>query len=137
LKKHGWLMAWLHLLVVLGILSVGCGEHVLYQRFEKNMWSNYIRLNEVKLGMPTSEVLGLMGAPGVREEGDYRGGHYTIFFYLTHSMDFPESNTVRNGYTPLVFKDDRLVGIGKRDYRMAVDRPEEEGSPNLPWKRTQ
>jgi outer membrane protein assembly factor BamE (lipoprotein component of BamABCDE complex) len=130
-------MAWLHLLVVLGMFSVGCGEHVLYQRFEKNMWSNYIRLNEVKLGMPSSEVLGIMGAPVTREEGDYRGGHYTIFFYLTHSMDFPESNTVRNGYTPLVFKNDHLVGIGKRDYRLAVDRPEEEGSPNLPWKRTQ
>jgi hypothetical protein len=54
-------------------------------------------------------------------------------------MDFDESNTVRNGYTPLVFKDDLLVGIGKRDYRQAVDRPEPEGMPagSLPWSRTQ
>ena len=44
-------MAWLHLVVVLGMFAVGCGEQVLYQRFEKNMWSSYIRLNEVKLGM--------------------------------------------------------------------------------------
>jgi len=130
-------MAWLHLLVVLGMFSVGCGEQVLFQRFEKNMWSNYIRLNEVKRGMRTSEVVGIMGEPGVREEGDYRGGHYTIFFYLTHSMDFPESNTVRNGYTPLVFKNDILMGMGKRDYRLAVDRPGEDGAPNLPWTRTQ
>lgn len=129
-------MAWLHLLVVLGMFSVGCGE-VLYQRFEKGMWSSYIRLNEVKLGMPVSEVVGIMGPPAIRESGDYRGGHYTIYFYLTHSMDFPESNTVRGGYTPLVFKNDRLVGMGKRDYRQAVDRPEEETAPNLPWKRTQ
>ncbi len=130
-------MAWLHLLVVLGMFSVGCGEQVLYQRFEKGMWSSYIRLNEVKLGMPVSEVVGIMGPPAIRESGDYRGGHYTIYFYLTHSMDFPESNTVRGGYTPLVFKNDRLVGMGKRDYRQAVDRPEEETAPNLPWKRTQ
>jgi hypothetical protein len=52
-------------------------------------------------------------------------------------MDFPESNTVRNGYTPLVFKDDILMGVGKRDYRLAVDRPGEDGAPNLPWTRTQ
>jgi hypothetical protein len=80
-----------------------------------------------------------MGPPGISESGDYRAGHYTILFYLTHSMDFDESNTVRSGYTPLVFQNDRLVGIGRRDYRQAVDRTESEGVPrgNLPWSRTQ
>jgi hypothetical protein len=130
-------MAWMRLLLVLGVFAVGCGETLLYQRFEKNMWSSYIRLNEVKPGMRTSEVVGIMGPPTIRESGDYRGGQYTIYFYLTHSMDFPESDTVRNGYTPLVFQNDRLVGIGKRDYRRAVDRPEAESAPNLPWSRTQ
>jgi outer membrane protein assembly factor BamE (lipoprotein component of BamABCDE complex) len=130
-------MAWLHLLLLLGMLTTGC-DRVLFQRFDKSMWSNYIRLNEVKMGMTKSEVLGIMGPPGIKESGDYRGGHYTVYFYLTHSMDFEESNTVRNGYTPLVFKNDRMVGIGKRDYRQAVDRPEAEQVPrvNLPWGRT-
>jgi hypothetical protein len=130
-------MAWLHLILVTAMLTAGC-DRVMYQRFEKSMWTNYIHLNEVKPGMTKAEVLGIMGTPGIQEEGDYRGGHYTILFYLTHSMDFEESNTVRNGYTPLVFKDNRLVGIGKRDYRRAVDRPEAEGVPavNLPWSRT-
>jgi hypothetical protein len=130
-------MAWLQLILVLGVLSAGCGEQVLFQRFEKKMWSNYIHLNEVKPGMRTSEVVGIMGPPGTRESGEYRGGQYTIYFYLTHSMDFPDSDTVRGGYTPLVFQNDRLVGIGKRDYRQAVDRPEQETAPNLPWNRTQ
>lgn len=131
-------MAWLHLILLLGTLTVGC-DQILYQRFEKDMWANYVRLNEVKLGMTRSEVVGVVGPPGIKEEGDYRGGHYTIYFYLTHSMDFDESNTVRNGYTPLVFKSDRLVGIGKRDYLRAVDRPVQEGIPSstLPWGRTQ
>jgi outer membrane protein assembly factor BamE (lipoprotein component of BamABCDE complex) len=130
-------MPWLHLVLVLGLFSAGCGE-VVYQRFEKNMWSNYVHLNELKRGMTREEVVGIMGPPGIREDGDYHGGHYVIYFYLTHSMDFEESNTVRNGYTPLVFQDNRLVGIGKRDYRQAVDRPESEGVPkiNLPWGRT-
>jgi len=120
------------------MLATGC-EQVMYQRFEKSMWSNYIHLNELRTGMNKSEVLGIMGPPGIQESGDYRGGHYTILFYLTHSMDFEDSNTVRNGYTPLVFRDNRLVGIGKRDYRQAVDRPEAIEVPkiNLPWGRTQ
>ncbi len=133
-------MAWLNLILVLGILTVGCGE-VAYQRFEKKMWSNYVHLNELRKGMTKTEVVGLMGPPEIKEEGDYRGGHYTIYFYLTHSMDFEDSNTVRNGYSPLVFKNDRLVGIGRRDYRGAVDRmeSESEGMPkgSLPWGRTQ
>ena len=132
-------MSWLPLILILGMLSAGCSEHVLYQRFEKDMWSNFVHVNELHLGMTKSEVLGLMGPPGTTESGDYRGGHYTVFFYLTHSMDFDESNTVRGGYTPRVFKSDRLIGIGKRDYRQAVDRPDAEGMPagTLPWSRTQ
>jgi hypothetical protein len=130
-------MVWLHLVLILGMFGIGCGEPILYQRFEKDMWSNYIRLNQVKPGMRAPEVVGIMGPPAIREEGDYREGHYVIYFYLTHSMDFPDSDTVRGGYTPLVFQNDRLVGIGKREYRLAVDRPVEDVTPNLPWKRTQ
>ncbi|MGO8761656.1 MAG: DUF3192 domain-containing protein [Desulfobaccales bacterium] len=131
-------MAWAYLILALGILTSGCGEQILYQRFDKSMWSNYSHVNELKTGMSKAEVLGIMGPPGSTESGDYRGGYYTVFFYLTHSMDFSESNTVRNGYTPLVFKGDRLIGIGKRDYRQAVDRPEavEPPSGSLPWGRT-
>ena len=123
-------MSWLHLILLLGLLSAGCSEHVLYQRFEKDMWSNYVHLNQVQVGMSKGEVVGIMGQPGTREDGDYRGGRYSIYFYLTHSMDFPDSNTVRGGYTPLVFKDNRLEGIGKLDYRRAVDRPDVGSLPN-------
>jgi Protein of unknown function (DUF3192) len=132
-------MAWAYLILALGILTSGCGEPILFQRFDKSMWSNYSHVNELKLGMSKAEVLGIMGPPGSTESGDYRGGNYTVLFYLTHSMDFDDSSTVRNGYTPLVFKGDRLVGIGKRDYRQAVDRPgaTEVPSGSLPWGRTQ
>ncbi len=125
-------MSWLKLLLLLVMLSAGCTEHVLYQRFDKDMWANYVHSNDLKTGMTRQEVVGIMGQPGIRESGDYRGGHYVIYFYLTHSMDFDNSNTVRGGYTPLVFQNDKLVGIGKRDYRMAVDRPDLEGSSKYP-----
>lgn len=123
-------MPWLHLILLLGLLSAGCTEHVLYQRFEKDMWSNYVHLNEVHQGMSKAEVVGIMGQPATREDGEYRGGRYSIYFYLTHSMDFADSNTVRGGYTPLVFKDNRLVGLGKLDYRRAVDRPDVGSLPS-------
>jgi hypothetical protein len=109
---------------------------MLYPRFEKSMWSTYIHIQDVRPGMEIAEVEGLMGPPGIKEEGDYRGGHYVFYFYLTHSMDYEGGGTVRNGYTPLVFQKGRLVGIGKRAYRAAVDRPEEGETP-LPWKKTQ
>ncbi len=127
-------MSWLYLLLILGMFSPGCGEPILYQRFDKEIWGNFVHFHAVKLGMTESEVAGIMGQPGIREDGDYRGGHYTFYFYLTHSMDFEDSNTVRGGYTPLVFKEDRLVGIGKRDYRLAVDRRDEGKFPGLPWE---
>jgi outer membrane protein assembly factor BamE (lipoprotein component of BamABCDE complex) len=124
-------MSWLKLILVLVTLSAGCSDHVLYQRFEKDMWSNYVRLNDVHVGMTRTEVVGIMGQPTTREDGDYRGGHYVTYFYLTHSMDFDDSNTVRGGYTPLVFKDNKLVAIGKREYRLAVDRPDVGNMPTL------
>lgn len=122
-------MSRLPLILVLAMLTVGC-ENVLYQRFEKDMWANFIHVNELHLGMTRPEVVGIMGQPGIKEGGDYRGGHYVIYFYLTHSMDFADSNTVRGGYTPLVFKNNKLVGIGKIDYRMAVDRPDVGNLPS-------
>jgi outer membrane protein assembly factor BamE (lipoprotein component of BamABCDE complex) len=127
-------MAWLRIILALGILVAGC-DTVLYPRFEKSMWSSYMQLQDLQLGMSMSEVEGIMGPPGIKEEGDYRGGHYVFYFYLTHSMDYEGGNTVRNGYTPLVFQQGRLEGIGKRAYRMAVERPEGAEAPDDPWRR--
>ena len=127
-------MAWLRMILALGILVTGC-DTVLYPRFEKSMWSSYMQLQDLQLGMSISEVQGIMGPPGIKEEGDYRGGHYVFYFYLTHSMDYEGGGTVRNGYTPLVFQQGRLEGIGKRAYRAAVERPEGSEAPDDPWRR--
>jgi outer membrane protein assembly factor BamE (lipoprotein component of BamABCDE complex) len=80
-------MAWLQLILALGMLVSGC-DRMLYPRFEKSMWTTYIQLQDVRPGMEVSEVEGIMGPPGIKEEGDYRGGHYLFYFYLTHSMDY-------------------------------------------------
>jgi hypothetical protein len=126
---------WVRMLVVLGLLlAAGC-QDMLYPRFDKKMWATYIDLNEVSLGMSRSQVEGVMGPPAIKEEGDYRTGRYTFYFYLTHDMDQEGSGTVRGGYTPLVFKDNRLVGIGKRAYNLATEQTTyTEDYPNLPWR---
>ena len=118
-------MVWLQIFLVLGLLLTGC-DRVLFPRFEKAMWSSYIQMQDLKLGMSMEEVQGIMGSPAIKEEGDYRGGHYVFWFYLTHSMDYEGGETVRNGYTPLVFQRGRLEGIGRRAYKAAVERPEED-----------
>ena len=128
-------MVWLQFILMLGILLTGC-DSVLYPRFEKAMWTSYIHLQDVRPGMDLAEVESLMGPPAIRESGDYRGGHYVFFFYLTHSMDYEGGNTVRNGYTPLVFQQGRLEGIGRRAYKTAVERPEGAEAPDDPWRRT-
>jgi len=112
-------------------------ESILYPRFESQMWSEYVRLQELKPGISTEEVVGIMGAPKVVEEATYRGGEFTFYFYQTHSMDYEGSETVRGGYTPLVFQNDRLVGIGKRAYLKAVERPAPDGVQIFPWQKTQ
>ncbi len=122
--------------LLLLMLTGGC-ETVLTQWPKESIFAAYFRLQEVRPGMERQEVEGIMGPPQVREEGDYRGGHYLIYFYRTHNMDFEGGETVRGGYTPLVFQHDRLVGLGRRDYLRAVDRLEYEPPPDLPWKRTQ
>lgn len=118
------------LLFLVLALAPGCEGRILTQWPRQEIFSAYVKYQGVKLGMTREEVEGIMGPPHTREEGDYRGGHFVLYFYRTHNMDYPESGTVRGGYTPLIFHQDRLVGKGKRDYLKAVDRPwSEDTSP--------
>lgn len=123
-------MPWLSLALILFTLALGCEGRILTQWPRQEIFSAYVKYQGVKLGMTREEVEGIMGPPHTREEGEYRGGRFVLYFYRTHNMDYPESGTVRGGYTPLVFQHDRLVGKGKRDYLKAVDRPwSEDTSP--------
>jgi outer membrane protein assembly factor BamE (lipoprotein component of BamABCDE complex) len=123
------------LVLVLGLLAFGCGETVLTQWPKEQIFGHYFRLQEVRLGMSKTEVESVMGPPSVQEVGDFRGGRYTFYFYRTHNMDYEGSGTVRGGYTPLVFQQNRLVGKGKRDYYRAADQLGEDESPAPPWQR--
>jgi hypothetical protein len=122
-------MIWLLLALMLIPLAGGCREKILTQWPQKEIFATYFREQGVKLGMSREEVEGLMGPPHIKEEGDFREGRFLLYFYRTHNMDYPESGTVRGGYTPFVFQNNRLVGKGKRAYLNAVDRTWGEDLP--------
>lgn len=123
-------MSWLSLVLIIIPLVWGCGPpKILTQWPKKEIFATYFREQQVKLGMDREEVEGIMGPPQIKEEADYQGGRYLLYFYRTHNMDYAQSNTVRGGYTPLVFQNNQLVGKGRRDYLKAVDRAWSESSP--------
>lgn len=115
-------MSWLVLCLVAVSLVCGCGGRIQTQWPQKKIFAEYFRLHDVKLGMSQQEVEAIMGPPQIKEEGDFKGGHYVLYFYRTHNMDYEGSNTVRGGYTPFVFQNNRLIGKGTRAYLQAVDR---------------
>ncbi len=125
-------MPWLSLLVVLVVAASGCGGGMQTQWPQKNIFNEYFRQQEIKLGMSRTEVESIMGPPQVQEEADYQQGHFVLYFYRTHNMDYPESDTVRGGFTPLIFKDNVLVGKGSRAYMKAVDRSSWSGNFTAP-----
>ncbi len=129
-------MSWLPGLLLLTLLLTGCGETVLTQWPRQDIFRDYFRLQDIKLGMTRAEVDAIMGPPKTREEGDYRQGHFVFYFYRTHNMDYEGSETVRGGYTPLIFHQDVLVGQGRRDYFRAVDRPWGEKLTEPSWQRS-
>ncbi len=116
-------------------LIFGCAEKILTQWPQKKIFAAFFRLQEIKLGMSREEVEAIMGPPQTVEEGDYRGGRFLLYFYRTHNMDYEGSGTVRGGYTPLIFQNNRLIGKGKRDYYRATDQLVEEEPPAPPWQR--
>ena len=115
-------MSWLSILLLIVPLAWGCGGKMLTQWPQRQIFTEFFRQQQVKIGMSREEVEAIMGPPQIREEGDFRGGNFLLYFYRTHNMDYPESNTVRGGFTPFIFQNNRLVGRGKRAYLRAVDR---------------
>ncbi|MEJ2092560.1 MAG: hypothetical protein P8X65_10260 [Syntrophobacterales bacterium] len=98
-------MSWLSLVLIVFPLVCGCGQKILTQWPKKEIFSTYFREQGVKLGMSREEVEGIMGAPQIKEEGNFRGGHFLLYFYRTHNMDYPRRAIPCGGATrPWFFK---------------------------------
>ncbi len=124
-------MKWALFLLLAALLGwlPACGN-ILYPRFDSKMWDTYFSLQEVRPGMTKQEVVAKMGPPRVTEADSQIG--LSVLMYQTHTMDSEGSETIRGGLTPLVFRDDRLVGVGQRAYNRAMNFPNRDAA-NLPY----
>lgn len=113
-------------LLACGLLWLPACSNILYPRIESKMWTSYFNLQEIKPGMTKQEIIAKMGPPRVTEEGDKTG--MSVLMYQTHTMDSEGSETIRGGLTPLVFQDDRLVGVGQRAYNRAMAFPNRDAA---------
>ncbi len=73
---------------------------------------NMSHINNLSLGMDRTAVTNLMGAPTFSEafQAD-DGSNYSILFYRTHRAK-GDGKTTKDETTPLVFKNDKLIGWG-------------------------
>ena len=121
----------LYLVLLIDLFACVCVKECCIPVFDTSMWSSYFQLQEIRLGMTKQEVIAKMGPARVVEEEGGKSGE-SFLFYQTHNMDTEGSETIRGGLTPLVFKNDRLVGIGQRAYNRAMEFPRKDAN-TLPY----
>ena len=95
-----------------GCIVVG-GDH---DDWSNNDWKHEQRENreiisELELKMPRSHILDRLGAPEFSEAFNDGKDDYRILFYRTQHRH-SDGETTKDETTPLVFKNDRLVGWG-------------------------
>ena len=80
--------------------------------WEDNQNKNMNHINNLSLGQDRSAVITQMGTPTFSEafQGE-DGSNFTILFYRTHRAH-GDGKTTKDETTPLVFKNDKLIGWG-------------------------
>ena len=81
--------------------------------------ANRDNLNKLEVGMTKSDVRDIMGKPHQREADM----EYEWWFYLTNNRDLIYGTFYREeDYTPLAFKDEKLIGWGRNFYTEKTKR---------------
>jgi len=112
------------MLVVVPLLSLlsGCvivagdgdrdGSWDISSDWEDTQKSNLKHINSLTLGAERTAVLTQMGNPSFTEAFQNNNGNiYTTLFYRTHKAH-GDGKTTKDETTPLVFKNDKLIGWG-------------------------
>ncbi len=80
--------------------------------WEDTQTSNLKHINNLTLGTDRSAVLAQIGNPAFSEAFQGKNGNnYNILFYRTH-RGHGDGKTTKDETTPLVFKNDKLIGWG-------------------------
>ncbi|MGI5309229.1 DUF3192 domain-containing protein [Rheinheimera sp. WS51] len=84
--------------------------------WEKTQRHNQQQVNQLTLDLSAEHIRSLMGAPDFSETFTKEGETIQVLFYRTHHMK-SDGKTTKDECTPLIFKQDKLVGWGDKAYQ--------------------
>lgn len=93
-----------------GCIVIGDKNHGESWRAEQR--ENREIISELELGTSRNRVLTLLGAPAFSEAFAKADDEYRVLFYRTQHRH-SDGDTTKDETTPLVFKNDRLIGWGQ------------------------
>lgn len=97
------------------VISVG-GDDKYGHDWEDREYDNRQSISKLTLDLNHSQVTSILGVPDFTEYHKADDGNYMVLFYRTHRRK-GDGMTTKDECTPLVFKDDQLVGWGDASYR--------------------
>jgi hypothetical protein len=107
------------LIVMVSLIASACvyidGERVDTDDWRDTQRDNRELISQLELGVQSSAVAEMLGIPADSEAFDRDGEQVRVLFYRTQHKH-SDGDTIRDETTPLVFKNDRLVGWGNTTY---------------------
>lgn len=97
-----------------------------------NATMNVTRLHQLELGMTQEEVYQIMRYPSREDQFSTNEGCYDVWFYVTKSTVFGQSEEVPRNLTPVVFKEGIVIGMGYEYYNWLVKKTKNPPTPPPP-----
>ena len=96
-----------------GCVVIGGGDWNDDNRHWKERQRNNLSvINQLEVNDSRQSILEQLGAPDFSEAFSKDGDNYRILFYRTHH-EHSDGETSKDETTPLVFKNDKLIGWGR------------------------
>ncbi len=109
----------LFFVTLLAITATGCvfidGEHVDMDDWRSEQDDNREAISQLSIGMSREAVVDRLGTPADSEAFTRDGEEFRVLFYRTRHRH-SDGETSRDETTPVVFRNDELVGWGQRVY---------------------
>lgn len=98
------------------VISVGGDDgYGSHGDWEDREYQNRQSISKLQLDLNHSQVTSILGVPDFTEFHKADDSSYMVLFYRTHRRK-GDGMTTKDECTPLVFKDDKLIGWGEASY---------------------
>lgn len=109
-------------IALLASATTGCiyvdGERIDTNDWKQTQHHNRERISQLELGLSTDAVISDLGAPAESEAFMDGDSEIRVFFYRT-TRKHADGETSRDETTPLVFRNNKLIGWGQSVYENA------------------